>query len=83
MLTTGYAQSLFKDFESYLRFVVGLDETDIQLVLKQYKSNFVTHEIYPGICNIKDSLEVVYTMGDHERTLKIEYDEISMKKNLY
>ena len=27
----GYSRSLIRDFESYLRFVVGLDEDDIQL----------------------------------------------------
>ena len=38
MLLLGYSRSLFRDFESYLRIVVGLDEEDIQLILKQYKS---------------------------------------------
>ena len=33
---TNYATSLFRDFESYLGIVVGLDEDDIQLFLKQY-----------------------------------------------
>ena len=30
-----YSRSPFRDFESYLRIVVGLDEEDIQLILKQ------------------------------------------------
>ena len=38
----GYAWSPFRDFEMYLRIVVGLDEDDNQLILKQYTSNFVT-----------------------------------------
>ena len=38
----GFARSLFRDFESYLRIVVSLDEKDIQLILKQYNANFVT-----------------------------------------
>ena len=79
MLLLGYARSPFRDFESYLRIVIGLDESDIWLVLKQYKSNFVTYEIPPGIYKIKDISEVVYTMGDHAVTLKIESDDISMK----
>ena len=37
-----YARSLFRDFEQYLRFVVGLKEEDIQFISKQYNSNFVT-----------------------------------------
>ena len=35
-----YARSLFRDFESYLRVVIGLDEDDIQLTLKQYNCKF-------------------------------------------
>ena len=31
----GYARSPIRDFESYFRIVVGLDEDDIQLILKQ------------------------------------------------
>ena len=44
-----YARSPFRDFESYLRIVVDLDEDDIQLILKQYNANFVTYELDPGI----------------------------------
>ena len=40
-----YARSPFRYFESYLKIVVGLKEDDIQLILKQYNSNFVTYEI--------------------------------------
>ena len=79
MFLMGYARSPFRDFESYLRIVVGLDEDDIQLILKQYNSNFVTYEKLPGIYSVKDISEVVYTMGDHEGTLKIEYNDIHMK----
>ena len=82
MLLLGYARSPFRDFESYLRIVIGLDESDIWLILKQYKSNFVTYEIPPGIYKIKDISEVVYTMGNHAVTLKIESDDISMKPKL-
>ena len=69
ILLMGYARSPFRDFESYLRIVVGLDEGDIQLILKQNNSNFVTYELSPGIYTIKDISEAVYTMGDHEGTL--------------
>ena len=44
----GYARSFFPDFESYLRIVVGSDEDDNQLILKQYNANFVTCELDPG-----------------------------------
>ena len=78
----GYARSPFRDFESYLTIVVGLDEVDIQSILKQYKSNFVTYKLTPAIHTIKDIEEVVYTMGDHEGTLQIEYVEFTMKTKL-
>ena len=32
----GYARSPFRDFGSYLRIIVGLDEDYIQLISKQY-----------------------------------------------
>ena len=81
MLLMGYARS-FRDFESYLRIVAGLGEGDIQLVLKQYHSNFVSYEISPGIYSIEDISVVVFTMEDHEGTLQIEYDDISSERKL-
>ena len=72
MLLMGYARSPFRDFESYLRILVGLNEDDIQLILKQYNADFATFEILPGFNSIEDISEVVHTRGDHEGTLKIE-----------
>ena len=46
---------------------------------KQYSSIFVTYEFLPDIYTTKDIAEAVSTMGDHERTPKIEYDDISIK----
>ena len=60
-LLMGYARSPFRDFESCLRIVVGLDEDDSlrivvgldeddsQLTLKKYNSNFVIYELSPWI----------------------------------
>ena len=73
----------FRDLESYFSIVVGLDEEDIQLFIKQHNSNFVKHELSPGIYTIKDSSEAVYTMGGHKGTVKIEYDDISPKTKLF
>ena len=36
ILLFGYCASSFRDFESYLRLVIALDEEDIQLILKEY-----------------------------------------------
>ena len=47
-------QSTFRDFESYLRILAGLDEDDNQLILKQYNSKFKTYKIFPGAYTFKD-----------------------------
>ena len=48
ILLTGYANSSFRDFESYLRIIVGLEEDNIQLILIQYNEKFITNELDPG-----------------------------------
>ena len=83
MLLMGYARSPFRIFGSYLRIVVGLDEHDIQISLNQYISIFIAHEIPPRFNSIKDISEIVYTIGNLEGTLQIEYGDISMKKNIF
>ena len=55
----------------------------IQLLLKQYKSNFVIYDLLPRIYTIKDITEVFYTKGDHEGTLHTEYDDISKRTKLF
>ena len=67
----GYARSPFRDFESYLRIVIGLEENDIQLILKQYNEKFVTYELDPGNYTIEDLQKVVYKFGDHEGPYKL------------
>ena len=78
----GYARSPFRDFESYLRIVIGLDEDDIRLILKQYNAVFVTYDLDPGIYTIEDLREAVFFLGDHEGTLQIEYDDLNKKTKL-
>ena len=58
-LLKNYVHSPFRDFESYLRIVVALDEDDIQLTLKQYDSKFTTYKIPPGEYTYKDLSEVL------------------------
>ena len=48
----GYARPPIRDFESYLRNAVGLDEEDLRLISRQYNSNFVTHDLSPGVYTI-------------------------------
>ena len=42
----GYARSPFRDFESYVRIVVGLDEVNIQLISKNNTSQILLHLNY-------------------------------------
>ena len=74
-----YDRSPFRDSESYLRIVAGLEEDNIQLILKQYNEKFVTYELDPGNYTIEDLQKVVYPLGDHEGTLQIEYDDLNKK----
>ena len=79
MLLLGYTRSKFPDFESYHRIVAGLDEDDFQFILKQCISFLITYELSPRIFTIKDISQAVHTKSDHEGTLQIQYDDISMK----
>ena len=79
MLLMGYAGSPFRDFESYLRIVVGLDENNFHLILKQYNAFFVTYQLSSGFYTIEDISKDVYSMVDHEGTLQIENDDLNKK----
>ena len=59
-----------------------MNEDDIHLFIKQYTSHFITYEISTGIYSIKDVSDAVYTMGDHEGTIEIDYDDIIVKTKL-
>ena len=80
MLLLGYARSPFRDFECYLRNVVALDEDDIQLFLKQYNEKISTYEFSSGNYTFEVFLDAVYTVGAHEGTLQIEYDDVIKKR---
>ena len=82
MLIMGNARSPCGDFECYLRIVVALEENEIQLTLNQYKSFFFADEVSPDIYTIEDISKAVYTMGDHNGTLWIEYGDTGMKTKI-
>ena len=82
MVLLAYARSPFRDFETSLRVVVRLDEEDIQLILKEYNSHFITYELPPGIYSIQDILDTINTFSGHMETIQIEYDDISMKSKI-
>ena len=83
ILLLGYTRSLFRDFERYLRIVVGLREKDVQLTLKENNSHFITHELTPGIYSIQDISDTIHTFSGHMETIQIEYDDISIKNKDY
>ena len=82
ILLVGYSASPFRDFESYLRLVVGLDEVDIRLILKEYNSHFITYELTPGIYTIQDISDAIKTFSGHQETIQLEYDDISMRATI-
>ena len=65
-----------------MRIRVGLDEKDIQLILKEYNSHFITYELSPGIYTIQDISDAVHTFSGHTEIIEIDYDDISMKTKL-
>ena len=82
MLLLSYARSKFRDFESYLRIVIGLDEEDIQLSLKEYNSHFVTYELTSGIYTIQDISDTIHTFSGHSEIIEIGYDDIAIKTKI-
>ena len=59
ILLMAYYRSPIRDLGRYFRFIVGLDEDDIGLILEQNISNFVTYNITLGNYTIKDISDVV------------------------
>ena len=47
-----HGRSPVRDFGSFPRIVFGLDEDDIQLILKQNNSKFIKYERPPGVYSI-------------------------------
>ena len=79
ILLKGYSDCQFQDFKSSLTNKVGLDEDNIQLISKQFKIHFIRYEIAPGNYSIKVISKIVYTKRDRPGTLRLVYDDISMK----
>ena len=49
-----YNSSIFQDFKSFLRTKIDRVEDEIRLILDEYNSNFITHELQPGIYTFHD-----------------------------
>ena len=82
-----YTSSVFQDFESFLRTQIDLVEDDINLVLDEYNSSFITCELTPGIYTFKDISEALFNILQSDcpgdcNVIDIEYDDIKMKTKL-
>ena len=82
-----YTDSVFQDFESFLRTQIDIVGDDIKLVLDEYNSNFNTYELTPGIYTFKDISEALYNILQSEypgpgNVIYIEYDDTTMKTKL-
>ena len=82
-----YTRSVFQDFESFLRTQIDLVEDDIKLVLDEYKSNFVTYELTPGIYTYRNIAEALYYILESEylsssSEILIRLDDITRKTKL-
>ena len=83
IIILGHARSPLRDFESYFRIVVGLDEEDIRLILKQYNAHFVTYELSPGIYTIKILRKLFIPLAIIKELLKLNMMTIPLKLNLF
>ena len=82
-----YTNSVFQDFESFLRTQIDLVEDDIKLVLDEYNSNFITYKSTPGFYTFKDISETLFNILQSEypgpgNVIDIEYDDITKKTKL-
>ena len=82
-----YTSSIFQDFESFLRTQIDLVEDDIQLVLDEYNSSFITYELEPGIYSYRDFSEAVFYILQSEypqsnSEILIRLDDVSRKTKL-
>ena len=86
-ITARYTNSVFQNFETFLRTHIDLVEDDIKLVLDEHNSNFITYKLTPGIYTFKDISETLFNILPSENpgpgnVIDIEYDDITMKTKL-
>ena len=82
-----YIDSLFQNFESFLRTEIDLVEVDVKLVLNEYNSSFITYELAPSFYSFKDISEALFNILQPEfkrynNSVDSEYDDITMKTKL-
>ena len=82
-----YTSSILHDFESFLRTQIDLIDDDIELVLDEYNSSFITYELEPGNYTFKDNSEALFNILQSEypgpsNVIDIEYHGITRKTKL-
>ena len=83
----GYTSSVLQDFESYIRTQIDLVESDINMVLDEYNSSFITFKLEPGIYTFKDISEALFNILQSEypgpsNVIDNEFDDITMNTKL-
>ena len=86
-IVAGYVCSVFQDFERLLRTEIDLIKDDIELVLDEYNSSFITYKSTPGVHTFKDISEALFNILQSEypgpsNVIDIEIDDITTKTKL-
>ena len=76
ILLNGYYQSIFQEFEVYLR-KKRVSEVDIELISKQYKSKLDTYKLVPGNYPNNYTSDALLSFG-----CQLKYDDSSTKTRL-
>ena len=81
-----YIDSVFQHLESFLTTQIDLVEDDINLVLDEYSSSFITYELEPGIYTFKHLSDALFNILQLEypgpsNAIIIEFDDIPKKIN--
>ena len=82
-----YIDSVFQDFESFLRTQIYLVEDVIKFVLAEYNSKFITYKLEPGFYTFKEVSEALFIFLQREypgasNAIDIEFDDITRKTKL-
>ena len=82
-----YVNSMFQDFENFLRTKVGLVEVHIKFVSDEYNSSFITDKLTPGIYTFKDLSEALFNILQSEHpgpsnVIDTEVDDITRKSKV-
>ena len=82
-----YVNSVYQDFESFLRIQIDLVEDNVRLVLDEYNSSFIFYELTPGIYTSKDLSEALFNIHQTENlepsnVIVIAFDDITRKTKL-